>query len=350
MTTHQLTNNNIDRIIREIHPGDHINISEDIEVLDLNGLKGEPDSVITISCEQPRHVQKVSALDAQHLEIDGNRKLNVQALAHSIRSPLVQISGERIVFSRSIVQSIADSKHWQVEQWQTLANDGIELRGKDTHAIDNIVRNTRRGITVMSAGGIAKANHISHFGEDGLRLLRHGVLAEANHIRHAHSSGPRVHNDAIQIWLFDAPTPQTGRINNVTVMDNLIWQHPDATYMQGIGCFDGEIHNGRFINNHIMTNHDHAITLASAHGCTIKGNTAINSKSGHTSWIYLGTRKPKHAPCRDNIITQNTAQRLVMQSDAVSVNTQNIKPSRDVIAALNHALRTGNQSTIEKYT
>ena len=355
MATYQLTATNINEIRRKIHPGDTVNISEPMEVVDLNRLLGNSDAVITVTATKPVVVGRLMCLDSRWVDLDGAKMLTVQSTAtpandrqggHFNQTPLIQTSGSHIAVSQCLVQSFADSKQWQDDDTKHIINDGIALRSKDSHAFDNIVRNVRRGIQLFGLRCVAKQNHISHFGEDGLLVIMHHCKALQNQIRHAHHTGDHVHNDGIQMWLHGAKTPQQGRLEHVAIEENTIFQLPDATYLQGIGCFDGVLYKSNIRNNHVMTNHDHAISIASANGCVITGNSAVNSISGKNSWILLGTRKPNHPPCRNNQIHQNLAQRMVMDDTAVSSQANNVAPTPAEWGRLDYALRTGDMSKL----
>lgn len=359
MVIHQLTANNINKIRAKVYPGDTINISEPMDVVDINRLSGRPDAVITVTAQAAITVGRLMCLDSQYIDIDGAKALTVMSTAEFLSDsegisnkqiPLIQTSGSHIAVSQCLVQSFADSSTWDNPREDAdvprVVNDGIILRSKDSHAFDNIVRNVRRGVQLLGLRCIAKQNHISHFSEDGLRPIMHGCQAIGNQIRHAHFSGEHVHNDGIQMWLFGAKTPQQGRLENIVIKDNLIFQNPERTYLQGIGCFDGVLSKATITGNHVMTNHDHAISIASANGCTITGNTAVNSISGKTSWILLGTRKPHHPPCRNNVVEDNLAQRMVMDETACTELAGNVAPTAEEWQQLDYAMRTGDMSVI----
>ncbi len=90
----------------------------------------------------------------------------------------------------------------------------------------------------------------------------------------------------------------TGVVTGVVLRSNTIINYEDPGQpflgtLQGIGCFDGMFAEWVVVNNVVITDHWHGITLSGATNCTIINNTVVdcNTEDPGPPWVRIGDHK-----------------------------------------------------------
>ncbi|MEM6793083.1 MAG: choice-of-anchor Q domain-containing protein [Acidobacteriota bacterium] len=228
--------------------------------------------------------------------------------------------------------SVADAGGWTAEQWiheastaVRVGSDGIQVRG-------NRIRNVRHGIRVTGQDALVSRNLIDGFSADGLLGNGDRGVFEYNRVLNSFvgsGQGDGNHDDAFQSFTVGPGGVGTGVIRDVVLRGNLIISatdpdHPLASTLQGIGCFDGNFENWTVENNVIITDHWHGITFHGMVDSKIVNNTVIdiNETSPGPPWIRLTSSGQGES---ENVVVRNNLSTAFSLSGANITDDHNIR-------------------------
>jgi len=209
--------------------------------------------------------------------------------------------------------SVADAATWTMENWNTLACNGINLPGERMVCRNNHLQNVNFGITVSGGFCRVEGNTVENFAGDGLRGLGDYGVFQYNTVKNCYDVNAN-HDDGFQSWSRGADGQVgTGTVKGIVLRGNTFinYEEPDQPFrgtLQGIGCFDGMFEDWVVENNLVRVDHWHGITLSGAVNCRIVNNTVVdtNNQRPGPSWIRIGDHK-NGTPSRDCVIRNNIA-------------------------------------------
>ncbi len=279
------------------------------------------DDFITIMA-QPGHRPKVGTL-----ELRSGCKWRVQGLtvSPSFAEPyrkkrLLEFSSHNwtgaswsCIAEACTAYSVLDASGWTKEQWDTLSCDGTLLPGNGMIARNNYFKNVNFGISVTGDSCLVEGNIVENFAGDGLRGLGDYCTFQYNIVKNCYAVNAN-HDDGFQSWsVGDSGDVGTGVVRGVVLRGNTILNYEDPNQpfrgtLQGIGCFDGMFEDWLIVNNVIMTDHWHGITLSGATGCVIINNTVVdlNTAEPGPPWIRISDHKDG-TPSTGCIVRNNLA-------------------------------------------
>ncbi|MBE0536597.1 MAG: right-handed parallel beta-helix repeat-containing protein [Phycisphaerae bacterium] len=211
--------------------------------------------------------------------------------------------------------SVEDSFDWSAEDWVAKACNGIMVNGTRVRIDGNYLLNVAFGINVSGTHNTVTCNTVENFSGDGMRALGDDCVFRRNIIKNCYNVDDN-HDDGIQSWSTGPGGVGTGVVKNVILDGNLIINttDPDQKHrgtLQGIGCFDGMFENWLIVNNIIVVDHFHGISLYGAKNCRILNNTVIDNRPGRpVPWIMI-TKHKKGMPSTDNIVRNNLTQQPI---------------------------------------
>lgn len=250
----------------------------------------------------------------------------------------VQTNASKITVEDSEAFSVADSKAWGVSEWLQSASNGISVRGSDSTARNNKVKNVRFGITADASKVVIEGNTVENFSADGLRGLGDDETFQYNLIKNSYldDSVDTNHDDGFQSWSVGPGGVGTGEVKNMVLRGNVIINaenpaQPLKGTLQGIGCFDGTFVGWVVENNVVITNHWHGISLYGARDSRIVNNTVIDNEAGKPGppWILV----TKH---KDGTPSQNVVVRNNLTTD-LDVSGTNVVEDHNVVLGANLA-------------
>ena len=216
--------------------------------------------------------------------------------------------------------SAKDISKWSPEDWVAKSCFGILARGTRIRLTNNHLLNVDHGITILGKQNIVEGNMIENFSGDGIRALGDDCVYRRNIIRNCYDVDDN-HDDGIQSWSTGPNGVGTGVVKNVTIDGNLIISstRDNRKYkgtLQGIGCFDGMYENWLVVNNVIIVDHWHGISLYGAKNCKIVNNTVvdINEQEPGPPWILINKHKKGFAST-GNLIRNNLAKKFISKPD-----------------------------------
>jgi parallel beta-helix repeat protein len=227
----------------------------------------------------------------------------------------VQTSASKVTVEDSELFSVADSSAWGVPEWLNAASNGISLRGAESVARNNKVKNVRFGITADASKVMVEGNTVENFSADGLRGLGDDETFQYNVVKNSYLDGSvdANHDDGFQSWSVGSGGVGTGEVKNMVLRGNVIIDAVDPNQklkgtLQGIGCFDGMFAGWVVENNVIITNHWHGISLYGAKDSRIVNNTVIdvNTEKPGPPWIMVNNHK-NGTPSQNVIVRNNLA-------------------------------------------
>ena len=221
------------------------------------------------------------------------------------------------------LHSIEDASNWTRDNWRDKANTGIRAQGHDHLIQNNEIKNVYLGVAIESPNTIFEGNLIQNFTIDGVRGLASYCTYENNQIMDAIVvyDNSENHYDGFQSYTCCPVGSDT--LFDVKIKRNIIIQTTDADRdfqgtVQGMGCFDGMYANWEIVNNLVLVDHWHGISLYGAINCKIINNTVIDPNGEMSigpSWIKIATHKTDGtvndgALSTGNIIRNNLVNQL----------------------------------------
>lgn len=295
----------------KLKPSDTVIIDQMPEELIIEKWFGDEGQPIRIYPLPTPHCQttRIHIKDCKHLILDGLGVLNVSGVDN--QKPLVTLDTHYCTVQNLRIETVDNTFMWSSEDWEAIARRGIIMRGKENKAINNKIRNTSFAIEAYGLNDEVLNNQVTRFCGDGIRYLNNDQRIAHNFLALAFMGNPNNHLDFIQGWNHTAKNPQVGSLHNIRIEHNTVY-NPMSEFFnygitQGIGCYDGTIENSTFAYNRVVTNHNHALTLASAQQCHLLGNELTHTNPLEKAWLMLGTNKADHPDPHGNLIQDNAA-------------------------------------------
>ncbi|MEO8895502.1 MAG: hypothetical protein ABI450_06440, partial [Rhizomicrobium sp.] len=275
----------IDAAMKIARPGDVISlVSGDYGELKITGAnQGGFVTIAAASGQTPRFTRiyvKGSHWRLKGLTVSEFSNYGLYPNGSVIRKPLVTIGdSDNIIFDQNIVQSQAGQYDWQpvvpgVTSPIAVSSGISAMQSFCLSIVDNHISNVWDGISI---GGDQAGNHgkyslvggnaIDNFAGDGIDHFGSHVRIENNRITNGHGlcNNLCIHNDGIQGWNWNN---RTDLINtDVVINDNEIVVQADpnlvlaADAFQGITIFNGNWDGVQILNNAIIANAWHGITV-----------------------------------------------------------------------------------------
>ncbi|HRB81817.1 MAG TPA: choice-of-anchor Q domain-containing protein [Nitrospira sp.] len=227
-------------------------------------------------------------------------------------STAVSISGQDIVFEKSMVNYIDDSSSWVASNWLNHARDGVGVSGTRITVRENVIKNIAFALSVDATNSLISRNKIDGFRGDGMRGLGDGTVFEYNDVRNCRQVDDN-HMDGFQSWSNGPGGPGSGVVTGIVLRGNYFLEsdtpNPIVTCnLQAIGLFDGMFKDWVVENNVVVVNHWHAISFYGAINVKIANNTVIdpNLTDNIRPWIMITSHK-NGTSSQNSIIRNNIA-------------------------------------------
>ncbi len=243
-------------------------------------------------------------------------------------------------------ESAQDSSKWTIEDWNTVAWDGIHVDGTSMTVRNCIFRNVDFGISVTATDSMIERNTVENFAGDGMRGLGDNTTFQYNTVKNCYDVNQN-HDDGFQSWSRgDDKRVGRGEVRGIVLRGNTIINFVDPLQpfrgtLQGIGCFDGMFVDWVVENNVIITDHYHGITLSGARNCRIVNNTVLDCREGRPGppWVRIGNHK--NGTPSSGCIVRNNLTTAISAGDGVTADHNLIvtDPSAFFIDVAAHDLR-----------
>jgi hypothetical protein len=291
----------------------------------LSASRGQPAQLSTLDIGGGHWV--VSGLVIQGAGLRGGASALPPPGKYPSHPPLVRIQASDVVFERNTIESASGGYPWAAEapgqaDSPPLADGLYSRNSRCVRIVGNVIRNVFNGMQVegdqKGENGMyieIKDNKIDDFAGDGIDHSISYSIIDGNIITNGHDicNNLCVHTDGIQGWNFH---DQPGIVNiGVNISDNIIIQQArpalamPADDLHGITIFDGTWKDVSIINNVIITDTWHGITMSGVDGLKVINNTLVGTTSRQT-WIAVGANNHGQIKSRNVIIRNNIATNM----------------------------------------
>lgn len=243
------------------------------------------------------------------------------AVAH--KSMIYIANSDNIIFERNNIFSQAGDFAWQSEITgppdAPAVSDGI---GADQVSCISLIENRISNVfNAIMVGGdqtgdrgkyiVVGENTIDNFAGDGIDHSASHLRIVHNRITNGHDicENKCVHTDGIQGWNWHN---KPGLVNTDVVIDSnvIIAQTKPglvlpAYDLHGITIFDGRWDGVQVVNNLVITDTWHGITIARAINSSIVNNTVAPTDPMHSTWIAFSADKNDPSDMRYNFVIRN---------------------------------------------
>ena len=265
---------------------------------------------LTVSPEFAQSTQKITLINVQ---------------SHDWSGPVREIEIEDC-----LAYSALNVDAWDTTTWNARSCNGIQVSGRQVVIRNNTVKNVYMGISVSDDSVLVEGNTVDRFDGDGLCGVANDLTFRNNLVKNSIVAYSANHDDGFQSWSVGDSGVGTGTVYRVKLIGNTIIDYTDPNLplkgtMQGIGCFDGMFEDWDVINNVVVTDHWHGITLSGARNCRIINNTVcdINTVSPGPPWIRIG--KHKDGTLSENcVVRNNLTTDLSIDSGTAIITDHNI--------------------------
>jgi hypothetical protein len=294
----------------------------------LNGYNFDPPVQIFSNNGSMVHFESIKVGNSSGLEFGG---LFVWPLSpNPKKGPLIATSSstDRITFAKMDVRGRSDANetflNWSVRDWtKTWRSSGIELRGSNNVIEDSKISATAFAITLRGAGSKALRNRVNGFSGDGIRVLGDNSIVSNNIIENCFNVDSN-HDDGIQSWAPKDVAVSERRIFNLRLDGNKIFewsenqQHPLRCRLQGIGFFDGMFYGAEIVNNLVVVDHYHGISIYGAVQSRVLNNTVVHTHATgvKSPAIRLNDHKKGYKSNR-NVFANNIAMGYINESSDI---------------------------------
>ncbi len=291
-------------------------------------LRGENEGVVTIENYPGEHptLSRLRTGKARNWHFKG---IEFAPDLEKMERPytLVDTAGDasELVFENCLLYSARDTAEWSAEDWVKQSCSGFLIRGDRNRIMNNRLLNVDHGISVDGNDNIVENNTVENFSGDGMRALGDRCVYRYNVIRNCYDVDEN-HDDGIQSWSVGPEGVGSGVVKDVLIEGNLIINYTDPKQkhrgtLQGIGCFDGYYEGWTIVNNIIMIDHWHGITLLGARNCRIINNTVVdlNDVKPGPPWIMIAKHKKK-TESTGNLIRNNLSPKIASQLEVGQID------------------------------
>jgi len=325
----------IDAAMKAAHPGDVISLAGgDYGELKITGANQGGFVTIAAAPGQTPKFTRIS-IKGSHwrltgLTVSGFSNYGLYPNGSVIRKPLVSIGdSDNIIFEHNIVQSQAGQYDWKPEVPRmpspTAVSSGISaMQSSCVSLVENRVSNVWDAISI---GGDQAGNHgkyalvggnaIDNFAGDGIDHYGSHVRIENNRITNGHGicNNLCIHNDGIQGWNWNN---RTDLLNTDVVINNneiVVQADPKlvlaADAFQGITIFNGNWDGVQILNNVIIANAWHGITVFGARNVSIINNTVLPANPKRNTWITYSPGKDARQADSNKVVIRNNIAREI---------------------------------------
>jgi parallel beta-helix repeat protein len=128
---------------------------------------------------------------------------------------------------------------------------------------------------------------------------------------------------------------------DVVIEGNAIMNVGAANNLQGITIFDGKWEDVRILNNVVITNQWHGISISGVTNAQIINNTVISSDPRkYQTWISVGKAKDGTLP-QNVVVRNNITTRLNYDADTTMAD-------HNIVAKMINVIKSGKQNYITK--
>lgn len=233
-------------------------------------------------------IKKCNGIYIKGADIQADRAgdVRISSMVHSLASTKITLDG---CYIRS-----CDRIPTAAEDWLDNTVTGISLQAPEARVVDCVITVVDHGIVVTGPGSEVDACRICDFRGDGVRMLGNSSLLRGSIIKDSYDIDAN-HDDGFQSW----PITDNNVVFDVVIARNKFVATTDHTRpfvskMQGICMFgDGAFlaDDWLIVDNTVLNNHYHGITLSRAKDCRITGNTVLIDApepiSDKGSWIAI---------------------------------------------------------------
>jgi parallel beta-helix repeat protein len=331
---------NINDVIRATVPGDIVYLSDgDYGALTLS--RNNAAYVYVVAADNQHPMFSSISMSGSHwlisgLTITGYSAPELYPNGWQRHQPLVYIEGgDDFIVEHNAVSSAAAISPWVEEIRGAVAahqlSNGIEARNAGCVSIqDNHVYNIFNAIVIggdqVENNGrkyIVSGNAIDNFAGNGIDHSVSDAIISGNAISNAHSICHNlcVHQDGIQGWNYQDRSGLTN--TNIDIMNNTIIVRTTrdvdlpADLLQGITIFDGNWDGVRILNNVVVVNAWHGISVYGPKNVLIANNTVIGNSERDT-WIMVTNQNPEYGgKAPSNVVVRNNLATKFVVEDAV---------------------------------
>ena len=225
---------------------------------------------------------------------------------------------DNIVFFDNSFSTEDETEAWSPEDWvQKPYEPGLFSAARCTTVSDNHFFNLRDAVQVFADHSLIQGNLIEEIGNDGIDIVGSDLVVRGNRIRNSrHTPVEPLHADGIQGWTLNGATNR----NVVIEANRIINLNPTLdNYLQGISIFDGKWDGLTVLNNVVINNAYHAISLWGVTNAIVENNTIVQSRADRNSWLMIHNAKDKtpseHVVVRNNIAPEYHVQGADIQFD-----------------------------------
>ncbi|WP_407180101.1 right-handed parallel beta-helix repeat-containing protein [Bradyrhizobium sp. STM 3562] len=267
------------------------------------GLSGSNFDFITIAADSGA-TPVISSVN-----ITGSKWIIRDLTIESPGSTLVNIrpnASNNIIVGNHIL-SQPDVRAWTRTDWQNHSSLAVSINGQCTTILNNNIENIRWGILANADHALIQGNTINNIGDDGMQVTASDIIIRGNRLTNFHDIGDGNHADMIQAF-----TLSNRVYHDITIDGNIGINQTDPNLpfpnadTQGITEFDGRWNNYSVINNVVVTNHWHGISIYGATNATLINNTVFGDHPSRVPWIGVFASKTGALPV-NNIVRNNLA-------------------------------------------
>jgi hypothetical protein len=241
--------------------------------------------------------------------IKGSKWIIKGLTIQSLGSTLVDIrnSASNNVIVGNYILSQQDVSSWTQADWQKHSSTAVSIYGQCTTILDNNIKNIRWGVFASADHQLIQGNTIDNIADDGIQITASDITIRSNRLTNFQDIGDGNHADMIQAFNLSSIV-----FHDITIDSNICINQTDPnlpfpnTDTQGITEFDGQWNRYSVINNVVVTNHWHGISIYGATNASLINNTVFSDNPTHISWLGVFDSKTGSPPV-NNIVRNNLA-------------------------------------------
>jgi parallel beta-helix repeat protein len=231
------------------------------------------------------------------------RGLTIQSMS---QAPIVELErSTNVILDGNFISSAANVMSWSQADWRSKSSNGV-YTGSCTTLVNNKIARVATGIAIGYDNVMIDSNSLDYLGDDGMQNTASNVTIRHNRVTNFIDSGDGNHTDMIQSFnLTGTPCHDILIDGNIMIWKtdpNLPYPNPDV---QGITEFDGPWTNFKIINNALVVNSWHGISLYGATNGQVINNTAFGTNPSMLPWIGIfdakGGAHPVNSVLRNNM-------------------------------------------------
>lgn len=239
-------------------------------------------------------------------------------------------TNEIIIDNCRIYSNTEDPNTWSKEDWSLKAWTAIYTQGaKHLNISNNEIFNVSYGIRINGDSCIVKKNTITNFSDDGMHGIGDYLTFESNIVKNCYKVNSN-HNDGFQSWSVGSDGKVgTGIRRGLKIIGNtIIARSFDSPFfeseLQGVGLFDGFYEDIEVVNNLVIVNHYHGISVYGIKNSKIINNTVMSTDTVSLIPKILITDHKNGIKSQNCIITNNLAPNIDLSKLEKGVISKNV--------------------------